>query len=234
MTRQDGSNEIWFIGDPHGEFAFINQAVALNPPGAVILLGDLEANQPIMDLLTPAMRQTMVFWIVGNHDTDSAAYARHAMADNLSKHWINARIEVINGLRLLGFGGIFRPDIWLPPGPPRHSSYAAWSAATADRLEVRSMRRHDLRRHRSSIFPDAYSAALKCQADIVVSHEAPSCHCLGYKEIDYLATSTGARLIIHGHHHESYQTTLSTGVKVQGVADRQIFRLRPEDLTHDR
>ena len=33
--------EIFFCGDPHGEFEQINEAVRLHKPSAVVILGDL-------------------------------------------------------------------------------------------------------------------------------------------------------------------------------------------------
>ena len=38
-----------------------------------------------------------------------------------------------------------------------------------------------------------------------------------------LAAAGGARLIVHGHHHESYAAVLSNGVRVRGlgIAERQ-------------
>lgn len=58
------------------------------------------------------------------------------------------------------------------------------------------------RKHRSTIFPNDYQALLTEQADILVTHEAPSCHHQGFREIDDLARRLGAKTAFHGHHHE--------------------------------
>jgi len=36
--------------------------------------------------------------------------------------------------------------------------------------------------------------------------------------IDRLAARVGARLVVHGHHHESYAATLAGGIQVRGLA----------------
>jgi len=50
-----------------------------------------------------------------------------------------------------------------------------------------------------------------------VTHEAPSCHRHGYAVIDDLAAAGGAKLIVHGHHHDSYTATLPNGIPVRGL-----------------
>ena len=54
--------------------------------------------------------------------------------------------------------------------------------------------------------------------DVLVSHEAPSCHRHGFAAIDRLAEVAAARLIVHGHHHESYAAKLANGIDVRGLA----------------
>ena len=40
----------------------------------------------------------------------------------------------------------------------------------------------------------------------------------GFGVIDDLASACGARLIVHGHHHQSYDAVLPNGVRVRGLA----------------
>ena len=54
--------------------------------------------------------------------------------------------------------------------------------------------------------------------DVLISHEAPSSHRHGFVAIDGLAEDSGARLIVHGHHHESYAAKLANGIDVRGLA----------------
>jgi predicted phosphodiesterase len=55
------------------------------------------------------------------------------------------------------------------------------------------------------------------EADILVTHKAPSAHRYGFVEIDELAELMGVQLIIHGHHHEQYAATTESGIKVVGL-----------------
>ncbi|KAF0225737.1 MAG: hypothetical protein FD176_184 [Rhodospirillaceae bacterium] len=68
-----------------------------------------------------------------------------------------------------------------------------------------------------SIWPEDYERLAQQQADILVTHEAPSNHPHGFIEIDQLAEAMGAKLIVHGHHHRDYQTALPSGIRVIGV-----------------
>ena len=50
---------------------------------------------------------------------------------------------------------------------------------------------------------DIYQRLGRLRADILVTHEAPSAHVHGFMAIDDLAIQLGAKLVVHGHHHES-------------------------------
>lgn len=83
---------ILFCGDPHGQFAHIIEAVQDHQPAAVILLADLQAQRPLEVELAPILDKTEVWFIHGNHDTDSEADHDHlfgsALADrNLHGEW---------------------------------------------------------------------------------------------------------------------------------------------------
>lgn len=74
--------------------------------------------------------------------------------------------------------------------------------------------------HASTIFPDAYDILSECQADILVTHEAPSCHPHGFTVIDTLACSLGVKVAFHGHHHDRRNygdTTQTLGFQAHGV-----------------
>lgn len=66
------------------------------------------------------------------------------------------------------------------------------------------------------------------KADILVTHEAPSCHPFGYSEIDELAQAMGAKMVVHVHHHDSldYRSEWPTlGFEAYGVAFRSIMAI---------
>jgi hypothetical protein len=78
----------------------------------------------------------------------------------------------------------------------------------------------------SSIYPDDYFGLALESADILITHEAPSCHPYGYAEIDELAQYLGARQVFHGHHHDSidYRASWpSLGFEAYGVPFRGIM-----------
>lgn len=61
------------------------------------------------------------------------------------------------------------------------------------------------------------------EADILVSYEAPSSHRYGHAEVDDLAEVLGAKVIVHGHHHQDYRAQLPNGVKVVGLAKASVL-----------
>jgi Icc-related predicted phosphoesterase len=204
---------ILFAGDPHRNFAPIIRACHAIPPGTLILLGDCDCPAPLAQILAPAIdRGWDVRWILGNHDTETeAAY------DNLTSHSgdLGLRVASIGGLRIAGLPGVFKPRVWHPlDGPPTYRTRAAFQAA---------LRQHEPWRdglplfHRDTLFPEDFTqlAALPC--DILVTHEAPSSHPHGFTVIDALAQTCGARLIVHGHHHQSYEAVLPNGIRVRGL-----------------
>ena len=62
---------IYFLGDVHGNFDHVIDAVERDSPDAVIFLGDLEAQKPLHEELAPILSKTVVRYIHGNHDTDA-------------------------------------------------------------------------------------------------------------------------------------------------------------------
>ena len=66
--------KIFFCGDPHGEFDYINKTVEKYRPDAIVILGDLQPPDDLETLLAPTLAITQVWWIPGNHDTDCEEY----------------------------------------------------------------------------------------------------------------------------------------------------------------
>jgi hypothetical protein len=202
-----------FAGDPHGNFAPILRACAELPAGTLILLGDCGCPAPLAQVLAPAIdRGWMVRWILGNHDTET-----EAMYDFLTgaDGDLGLRVSIIEGLRIAGQPGVFKPRIWLPgDGDPSFHTRAAFQAA----LRPGETWRGGLPLfHRDTIFPEDFDRLAAGRCDILVTHEAPSSHPHGFAEIDSLAGMCGAGLIVHGHHHRSYQAVLPNGISVRGL-----------------
>ena len=192
-------SDIFFCGDTHGNFDHVMEAVQIYKPVAIIFLGDLQAQKPLQDELRMILDDTDIWWIPGNHDTDSDADHDHLFGSSLAPRNLHAKVVDVAGVRIAGLGGIFRRRAWSPPGDPVFTSPGDL---------VRSVGRGNLwrnglmRKHRSTIFPVDYASLMSQRADVLVTHEAPSVHRHGWDAVDALAHSLRVRKSFHGHHHD--------------------------------
>jgi predicted phosphodiesterase len=214
--------QIFVAGDCHGRFDHVVEAAQAYLPAAVILLGDMEAQAPLDQVLSPILGLTAVHWIVGNHDTDSEQSYDYIYGSALAAHSLDSRVVEIAGLRIAGLGGVFREKVWAPPAAPLFQS--------AEDFVRRCGRGNRWRdglplKHRSTIFPSDYRRLLKQRADVLVTHEAPGCHRNGFPALDQVAHALRVRVALHGHHHETYQAQIAGGVRVIGVGLREIVDL---------
>ena len=208
----DDPPSILFFGDPHGDFEPVLEAVERMRPEAIILLGDLQAQRPLHMELAAIRSKTDIWFIHGNHDTDSDQDFDNLFHSALGERNLDGRMQVISGYRVAGLGGVFRDKVWNPAVPLEQAAFASAQKMAAYSRRGRSGTEVDLRstwrggmlrKHYSSIFPDVYKALCQLRADILVTHEAPSAHVHGFMAIDDLAIQLGAKLVVHGHHHES-------------------------------
>lgn len=216
---------IFFCGDVHGRFEHVIDAVRTHSPAAVVFLGDQQARRPLEQELQEILDVTDVWWIHGNHDTDSDADYDNLFGSALADRNLHGRVVEIAGVRVAGLGGVFRGQVWMPPEPPKYESSAEYVA----RCGKGNLWRGGLpRKHRSSIFPEDYVRLVGEHADILVTHEAPSVHPHGFDAINDLACQLGVRAAFHGHHHDrrNYdhrQTQLAFeayGVGLCGITDQ--------------
>lgn len=114
---------------------------------------------------------------------------------------LHGRVVEIAGVRIAGLGGVFRGEVWHPP-EVRYESFAALKASQSGRPMVKAQRSERDRKHQSTIFPDVYNKLVGKRADILVTHEAPSCHPHGFAVIDDLARRLGVHTSLHAHHHD--------------------------------
>jgi hypothetical protein len=187
----------------------------------LVLVGDCECPAPLTQVLAPAIKAGwQVRWILGNHDTDT-----EATFDRLTETEgdIGLRVETIGGLRFAGLPGVFKPRVWYPRAEPPSSRIDP--PAFHNRSEfLRALGPGEAWRggvplwHRDTIFPEDFDRLRAQRFDVLVSHEAPSSHPHGFAPIDQLAEAGGARLIVHGHHHQSYAATLPSGIRVRGLS----------------
>lgn len=244
-TYRSGRAGILFAGDVHGRFDHIDRIVRDLGPQALVLLGDIEAPRPLAALVAPwEVCGTEVWFIPGNHDTDSEERWRHL--DSLAERNLDGRVAMVAGVRIAGLGGIFRETIWDPARPAHAPSYAAYAAQLARRTDpshdLSAADRGRLLKHRSSIFPAVYDGLVAEHADTLVTHEAPSCHPYGFRAIDELAQALGVAQLFHGHHHDCQDYRDSDvrlgfqayGVGLRGVTDGRGQILRAGERDHDR
>lgn len=124
-----------------------------------------------------------------------------------------------------GLGGVFRGQVWMPDGNPNYYSPSTFMR----RVGLSNIWRGGVpRRHRSTIFPSVYSNMLRQKADILVTHEAPSCHKKGFAALDRLSCSLGVRWFFHGHQHEDRAYGLQGAVFTRAVGYQGIVNLQGE------
>ena len=218
---------IWFLGDVHGRFDHVNRLVKRDRPEAVVFLCDLECSLPLDMILRPILELTEIWFIHGNHDTDRPAYWHNLYGCGLSDRSLHGRVVEIAGHRLAGLGGTFESQVWLPGSPDtgiqNYGDFLEHLALRPQQADILATKRqHAL----SAIYPDDYFSLAMEKADILVCHEAPSCHPYGYSEIDELAQTMGTKMVVHGHHHDSldYRSEWSKlGFEAYGVAFRSVM-----------
>jgi predicted phosphodiesterase len=234
---------ILFFGDNHGHFRHIIDAVEREKPDAIVLLGDVQAQNPLEVELAPILGKTIIRLIHGNHDTDNDFDFRNLFGSKLADANLHGRVEVIAGVRIAGLGGIFRGKVWMPPEGPKFDSYADWLLSTERRpSETNVDRWTQARTHHSTIFWDVYSRLWDQKADVLVTHEAPSVHPHGFAAIDELAAAMGVTATFHGHHHDSLDYRAewdrlgfkAYGVGFCGITDLDGRVIRPGDFDEDR
>jgi predicted phosphodiesterase len=210
-------------GDPHGNFAPILHACCALTPGTLILLGDCDLRVPLRQTLGSLLEVNWrVHWIIGNKDAETEVAFDNLVVDHPGGD-IGRRVIEAAGLRIAGLGGVFRPRIWEPPEPPSFATRRAF----LDSLRPAEHWRSGLPLwHRDSIFPEDFACLAARRCDVLVTHEAPSCHRYGFAVIDELAATMGARLLVHGHHHEAYTAELANGIVVRGLGVAETWVLR--------
>lgn len=220
------SNQVLFFGDLHGGFDHCLAVVRQYQPKAIVLLGDIQSPAPLHEVLAEVRKLTEVWWIQGNHDTDTEDFYKHLYDSELADYNLDGRVVTIAGVRIAGLGGVFRGKVWHPAG-------SCWNYFGAKELMADCEQRHLWRegiplRHRSSIFPETYMQLRTQCADVLVCHEAPSCNRYGFAVLDRLARQMGVKHFFHGHHHDSYDYRghyQRLGFKAHSVGLRGVMNL---------
>lgn len=212
-----------FCGDPHGQWQHIIDAALDTNARAVILLGDLEPARPLHLELEAIWER--VWFIHGNHDTDTPNAFNHVWAPDIAERHIHCRVITLPcGTRIAGLGGVFRGAVWNPKDnkPAHYRNREAHASKTHPQDRVRGSVNL---RHWSSIYPEDIEQLSTLQADILITHEAPGYHEYGFHELDELTRNMGAHTTVHGHQHDSIDSSArwaeqgfqSYGVGLRGV-----------------
>lgn len=187
----------------------------------------MEPRQPLHIEL--AQIRDTVWFIHGNHDADSDLSWNHVWGSKLADRNIHGRIvELPNGLRIAGLGGVFRESVWYPtPSAARGGEPAFQNQEDHRNSTPKQNRWRDgpHRKHWSTIYPDELNKLADLRADILVTHEAPGYHPSGFEILDTLAQALGAKVSVHGHHHDNIDSSArwkaqgfrSFGVGLRGI-----------------
>lgn len=231
---------ILFLGDTHGNFRHLAQAVEENRPEAIVFLGDIGAARPLQDELAPIIGQCEILFIHGNHDNDTEAEYLNLVESGLSAGNLHGRVITLkSGLRIAGLGGVFRGKVWMPPDTPSFESRTAYAKQTPRQDRWRG---GVPLKHHTTIFHEDYLKLACERADILVTHEACSAHPNGFEAIDELARALGVQKAFHGHHHDTLDYSCAWprlgfeayGVGFCGVMNDQGQVLRAGDFDQQR
>ena len=187
----------------------------------------MEAQRPL-ELELEGIDPDTVYFIHGNHDTDSELNYDNLWGSRLAERNIDGRVVTLpSGLRLAGLGGVFRESVWYPtlPTAPKFRNRAEHARATPRQDRFRG---GVGRRHWSSIYPDDFDRLATLRADVLVTHAAPGYHNNGFAILDTLAQSLGVKAAIHGHHHDCLNSSArweSQGFQSYGVGLRGVMAL---------
>jgi predicted phosphodiesterase len=211
---------VLFYGDPHGKWAPLTDAVLLHRPAAVVILGDCGLDEPLRQKLAAIWDLVPVWkWIIGNHDVDSLKEYEF-LVDSYPEGDLSGRSAQLDGHMVAGLGGIYRSQIWYPKlgglsdEPPKFRTRQDMIKVTAraDRIKGGLPRSS-----RAAIFPEDHEQLRKIRADVLVCHEAPTSEKYGFASIDALAREMRVGLVVHGHHHRSYEGQTEDGIPVRGL-----------------
>lgn len=215
---------IWFLGDVHGQFKHLEGALdeVSELPRWLVFLGDVDLeHEPFRERLAPLQLkhpQLRVAFIHGNHDADSYRHWEmlHDCGDAVALH---GKVVDLDGVRVAGLGGNFQGRVWMPPG----EAILANRAASMDRgaFQRRGGQRASPKLQ-AAIYLDEFEAVAALEADLLVTHEAPSCHHHGNAAIDELARRLRVKRAFHGHHHDDRSEDYAKARTVLGFDARAV------------
>lgn len=226
LSQQRGQDmsmngQMLFCGDLHGQFRHIVKAATELQDASIILLGDMEPQRPLHVELEQFLDR--IWFIHGNHDTDSDQNWVNVWESQLAERNIHGRVvQLPNGIRVGGLGGVFRGSVWHPGRPPIFRNREEHAKETPSQARWRDSVH---RKQWSTIYPDELGQLVGIKADILITHEAPGYHSNGFEILDDLAQCMGAKVTVHGHQHDHLDSSARwaiQGFKSFGVGLRGI------------
>ncbi|CAM8621434.1 MPP_superfamily domain containing protein [Comamonadaceae bacterium] len=196
--------KIWFLGDVHGSFTHIEQALlaADIKPRWLVFLGDIDIHHmPFSQTLEPLRKSypgIKVGFIHGNHDADTYDHwdCLHGAGEAVALH---GQVVDLDGVKVASLGGTFLDRVWMPPKQPIFHSKS--ESMNRGPFQFRDGQRPNPA-YLGAIYPDDFDQLAEQRADILITHEAPGCHPFGFQKIDELARSLGVLRSFHGHTHD--------------------------------
>lgn len=206
-TNEAALRRLWFLGDVHGEFRHIGAALHRAAagdrlPSWLIFLGDLEIFERTLKVIMEPVQKhfptLQVAFIHGNHDADTYENwdCLHDCGQAVALH---ARVVELDGIRVAGLGGNFMGRVWVPPSTPTFLNKEM--ALKSGPFAWREGKRPSPKLH-GAIYPDDVAKLSRLRADILITHEAPSCHRHGWEALDQLARDMRVVRTFHGHTHD--------------------------------
>lgn len=225
FDRSNGNKlrKLWFVGDPHNRFehveAILQEAVETgSAPRWIVFLGDQDfEGQSMRDVVAHLKLihpDVQVAYIHGNHDADT--HEKWALLHNcVDAVALHGRVTELDGIRVAGLGGNFMGRVWAPPKE-------VMIATRKQGLTKRPSGKQANPKLNGAIYPDEYLRLASQKADILVTHEAPSCHHHGWPVLDDLARSMGVYRVFHGHTHDDLTCMYESKMESQGFDVRAV------------
>ncbi|ACV69824.1 metallophosphoesterase family protein [Desulfohalobium retbaense] len=206
-----------FYADAHGNFEeLISVARKYHSEiKGIFLLGDQSPGQPL-DQELKALGSGIIaktYFILGNHDLESKKYIENHFC--IWQNYLNKRTIDIDGICIGGFS----------------STYSEKSIFFSNNNKTKYT--IDTLKSKEPLCCECLSGFSNMSLDILITHEAPSNHPEGCYKIDEAARLSQSSIIIHGHHHEDYESSLPFGTRIIGLGRQQVLYFTADMLTNN-
>lgn len=178
----------------------------------------MDLNDPLEVCLKEIENLTDIYFIPGNHDYDRQEHYDNLFNSSLAKNNLDGKVVEIAGVKIAGLGGVFKGKVWHPDTGVKWTKREDLLHFLPSNVSNGGIPRH----YECAIWYEDYERLADLKADVLVTHEAPSCHRHGFEELDLLAEIMGVKHIIHGHHHLHYNAHLESGISVSGAPLRGV------------